>query len=58
MSAKLTSSGLFKRHLYEKQVCDVMASVHDVTNNFLLRDSNYIVGIWSCDHCLVTLAFQ
>ena len=35
-----------------------MASIHDVTNNILLRDSNYIVDIWSCDHCLVTLAFQ
>ena len=56
MSAKMATPGLLKIMVFWKKGYDVIISVHDVTNKFLSRDSNYIVDE-SCDQNLVTLAF-
>ena len=56
MSAKVTSPGLLKINSFWNTSYDDIVSVHDVTNKFLSRDSNYIVDE-SCDQNLVTLAF-
>ena len=48
MSGKLATLGLLKINIFWKKGYDVKISVHDVTNNILSRDSNYIVdvGMW------------
>ena len=45
MSAKLATIDLLKAKVFFLKSYDVIVSVHDVTNNFLLRDSNYIVDV-------------
>ena len=48
ISAKMATPGLLKIKVFWKKGYDVRISVHDVTNNILSRDSNYIVDgvIW------------
>ena len=48
MSGKLATLGLLKIYIFWNKGYDVKISVHDVTNNILSRDSNYIVdvGMW------------
>ena len=43
MSAKMANPGLLKIRVLWKKGCDVLFSVHDVTNKFLSRDSKYII---------------
>ena len=45
MSVKLTTLGLLKIQVSRNKVYDFVFSVLDVNNNFLSRDSNYIVGM-------------
>ena len=45
MSAKRATLGLFKTKVFWNKGYDVIISVHDVTNEFLLRDPNYIVDV-------------
>ena len=45
MSVKLTTLGLLKIQVSRNKVYDFVFSVLDVSNNFLSRDSNYIVGM-------------
>ena len=49
MPAKMATPGLLKIRLFWKKGYDVIISVHDVTNKFLSRDSNYIIDVvmWS-----------
>ena len=49
MSAKMATPGLLKIRVFWKKGYDVIISVHDVTNKFLSRDSNYIIDVvmWS-----------
>ena len=51
MSAKMNKLGLLKIKVFSNSSCDVIISVHDVTNKilFLLWESNYIAGVvmWS-----------
>ena len=43
MSAKMTTPGLLKITVFWSKGYDVIISIVDVTNQSLLRDSNYIV---------------
>ena len=45
MASKLTTSGLFKTNVFRNKDSDVIASVHDVTDKILSRDSNYVVDV-------------
>ena len=45
MSAKMATPGLLKIRVFWKKGYDVIISVHDVTNKFLSRDSNYIIDM-------------
>ena len=45
MSAKMAIPGLLKIRVFGKKGHDVITSVHEVTNRFLSRDSNYIIDI-------------
>ena len=49
MSAKMATPDLLKIRVFWNKVYDVIISVHDVTNKFLSRDSNYIIDVvmWS-----------
>ena len=46
MSAKMTTPGLLKIRVFCRKGYDVMISVHDFTNKFLSRDSNYIIDVF------------
>ena len=46
MSAKVTTSGLFKITVFWNKGYDVIISLDDVTNKILSRDSNYILDVW------------
>ena len=41
MASKLTTPGLFKINVFRNKDFDVIASVHDVTDKIVSRDSNY-----------------
>ena len=43
MSGKMATLGLLKIRIFWYKGYDVIISVHDVTNKFLSRDSNYII---------------
>ena len=43
ISAKLATLGLLKIKIFWNKGYDVMISLHDVINNILSRESNYIV---------------
>ena len=45
MSAKMAIPDLLKIRVFGKKGHDVITSVHEVTNRFLSRDSNYIIDI-------------
>ena len=45
MSTKMATLGLLKIYVCWNKSCDVIISVHNVTNNILSHDSNYIVGM-------------
>ena len=45
MSAIMATLGLFKIKVFWKKVYDVIVCVHDVTNQILSCDSNYIVDV-------------
>ena len=45
ISAKLATLGLFKIKVIWKKGFDVTFSVHEVTNEILSRDSNYIIDV-------------
>ena len=45
ISAKLATPSLLKIKVFLNKGYDVIISVHDVTNKFLLPDSNYIVDV-------------
>ena len=45
MSAKMATPSLLKVRVFWKKGYDVIISVHDVTNKFLSRDSNYIIDV-------------
>ena len=45
MSAKLATPEILKIQIFWNKGYDVIAPVHDVTNNILSRDSNYIVDV-------------
>ena len=45
MSAKLATPGLLKMKVFPNKSYYVLVSVHVVTNNTLLRDSNYLVDV-------------
>ena len=45
MSTKLATLGLLKIKVFQNKDHDVIIFVHDVTNKFLSRDSNYIVDV-------------
>ena len=45
ISAKMATLGLFKIKLFWNKRYDVIFSVHDVTKNFFLRESNYIIDV-------------
>ena len=45
MSAKMAIPDLFEIKVFWSKAYDVMIYVHDVTNKFLSRDSNYIVDV-------------
>ena len=45
MSAKMATPGLLKIRVFWKKGYDVIISVHDVTNKFLLYDSIYIIDV-------------
>ena len=45
MSAKKATPGLLKIKVFWNKGYDVITYVHDVTNKFLSRDSNYIVDV-------------
>ena len=44
ISAKMATPGLLTITVFWKKGYDVIISVHEVTNKFLSRDSNYIVN--------------
>ena len=51
MSGKMATPGLLKITVFWKKGYDLKISVHDVTNKFLFRDSNYILGpFWLTPH--------
>ena len=43
MPAKLATLDVLKIKVFGNKVYDVMIAVHDITNEILSRDSNYIV---------------
>ena len=45
ISARLATPGLLKIKVFWKNSYDIKISIHDVTNNILLRDSNYTVDL-------------
>ena len=45
MSAKLATQGLLKIKVFRNKGYDVIIYVHDVNNQILLCDSNYIVDV-------------
>ena len=45
VSAKMATAGFFRITVFWNKVDDVIIPVDDVTNNILLRDSNYIVDL-------------
>ena len=45
MMISATTLGLPKLKLFRNKGYDIIISVHDVTNNILSRDSNYIVDV-------------
>ena len=45
MSAKMATPGLLEITVFLKKGYDVIISVHDVTNKFLSRYSNYIIDV-------------
>ena len=45
MSSKMATPDLFEIKVFWSKAYDVMIYVHDVTNKFLSRDSNYIVDV-------------
>ena len=45
MSAKMATPGFFKRTIFWNKGYDVIISDDDVTNEFLSRDSNYIIDV-------------
>ena len=45
MSAKISTPGLLKIRMFLNNGYDVIVSVHDVTNKFFSRDSNYIIDV-------------
>ena len=45
MSAKMATPGLLKTTVFWNKGYDVIIFVHDVTNKFLSRDSNYIIDV-------------
>ena len=45
MSAKMATPGLLTIKIFWNKGYDVLISVHDVTNKFLSRGSNYIVNV-------------
>ena len=55
-SAKMATPGLLKIRIFGNKGYDVMISVHDVNNKFLLCIQT-ILQMWSCDLKLVTVAF-
>ena len=58
MSAKMDTLGLLIIRVFWNKGNDIIISVHDVTNNFLSRDSNYIIDVvmWpkfgNCSICM------
>ena len=45
MSAKMATQGFLKKKIFWKEGYDVIVFVHDVTNKFSSRDSNYNVNL-------------
>ena len=45
MSAKLGTSGLLKRKIFQNKDYDVIVPDYGFTNKILSRDSNYIVNV-------------
>ena len=45
MATKMAAAGLLKTRIFWNKVYEVMISVHDVTNEVLSHDSNYIVDV-------------
>ena len=45
ISAKLANPGLPKIKIFRTKVYDIIIPDYDVTNNILLRESNYIVDL-------------
>ena len=52
----MATPGLLKIRIFGNKGYDVMISVHDVNNKFLLCIQT-ILQMWSCDLKLVTVAF-
>ena len=58
MSAKMATLVLLIIRVFWNKDNDIIISVHDVTNNFLSRDSNYIIDVvmWpkfgNCSICM------
>ena len=57
MSTKIVTLGLLKIKVFWNKGYDIIISVHDVTKK-ILSVSQIILKMWSCDQCLVTLAFS
>ena len=45
ISAKMETLNLLKIIVFSNKCCDVLISVHEVTNKILSRESNYIVDV-------------
>ena len=45
MSAKLATLGFLKKQITWNKGYDVIISIHEVTNEILSRDSNYVVDV-------------
>ena len=57
MSAKMATPVLLKIKVFWKKGYDVIISVHDVTNKFVSRDSNYIIDVFKwlkCGNCSIS----
>ena len=57
ISAKMASLGLLKIRVSWNKGYDVIISAHDVTNNFLSYDSNYIIDgvMWpTFGNCIIS----
>ena len=46
MSAKMATTGLLKITVFWNKGYDVILPIDDITNKILLRESNYIVGVF------------